>query len=107
MKLPPLIMISRHIAFLLLAFFHCYAFAEGRGNGGGINTLWMLLLGLFVFLAYQYRTHIFVITFSAVAIAFPVGMGVYLLSENNLFGLIFIAVGGFVYHHIFNKSKDN
>jgi hypothetical protein len=100
-------MTNRALFLCLLYSFHGYALAEGRGNGGGINTLFALLLGLLVFLAYKYKDHIFVIAFTTVAIVFPVGMGVYLLSENNLFGLIFIGVGGFVYHHIFNKGKSD
>ena len=97
-------MIFRHIAFLLLSFFHCFALAEGRGYGGGINTLWMLLLGVFLFIAYKYKELLFVGFFSVILIAFPVGLGVYLLNDSNLFGLLFIAFGGFIYHHIFNKS---
>jgi hypothetical protein len=89
----------------LLFFISTVCFAEGRGNGGGINSFWGILLVFLLFIAYKFREHLFVLSWSFVLIVMPIGMGIYLLNENNTFGLLFIGFGAYIYYKLFCKKN--
>ena len=97
---------GRHITFLLLSSFHCYALAESSG-GAQLITLWncfLGLIGLFLLQLLFFHGGLFIVIGPIVC------LGVFLIGYSNSLvgvgiGVLLLALGGTIFKNV--SDKDN